>query len=76
MKATDSSHQRRIQKDFEWLGSHSEEKQKYKGEYIAVVGEKIVAHGVNLSQVMAEAKKYSPKPLIAAVPEWEGSLIV
>ena len=76
MKATDSSHRKRIQKDFEWLGSHSEEKQKYKGEYIAIVGEKIVAHGVNLTQVMAEAKRFSAKPLITAVPEWEGSLIV
>jgi len=47
MKATDSNHRKRIQKDFEWLESHPEEKQKYKGEYIAAVGEKIVAHGVN-----------------------------
>jgi len=32
-------------KEFEWLGKHPDEKIKYKGEYIAVVGEKIVAHG-------------------------------
>ncbi len=76
MKPTDSNHRKRIQKDFEWLGSHPEEKQNYKGEYIPVVGEKIVAHGVDLAQVMAEAKQFSPKPLIASVPEWEGSLIV
>ncbi len=44
-------------REFEWLESHQEEKRKYKGEYIAVVGEKIVAHGINLAQVIAQAKE-------------------
>jgi len=63
-------------REFEWLESHQEEKQKYKGEYIAVVGEKIVAHGVNLAEVIAKAKKFSKKPLIAAIPEGEDLMII
>jgi len=63
-------------REFEWLSSHQDEKRKYKGEYIAVVGEKIVAHGVNLAQVIAKAKKYSEKPLIAAIPDGEDLMII
>lgn len=62
-------------REFEWLESHQEEKRKYKGKYIAVVGEKIVAHGVNLAQVIAQAKNFSEKPLIAAIPEGEDLMI-
>jgi hypothetical protein len=63
-------------REFEWLESHQEEKRKYKGEYIAVVGEKIVAHGINLAQVIAQAKKLSAKPLIAKIPEGEDLMII
>ena len=63
-------------REFEWLASHQEEKRKYKGEYIAVVGEKIVAHGINLAQVIAQAKKLSEKPLIAKIPEGEDLMII
>ena len=63
-------------REFEWLENHQEEKRKYKGEYIAVVGERIIAHGVNLAQVIAKAKKMSEKPLIAAVPEGEELMII
>jgi len=63
-------------REFEWLASHQEEKRKYKGEYIAVVGEKIVAHGVNLAQVIAKSKNFSEKPLIAAIPDGEDLMII
>ena len=63
-------------REFEWLGSHQEEKRKYKGEYIAVVGEKIVAHGANLAQVITKAKTFSEKPLIAAIPDGEDLMII
>jgi hypothetical protein len=45
-------------KEFEWLGKHPDEKAKYRGEYIVVVGEKIVAHGKDLKVVIEKAKNY------------------
>lgn len=32
-------------REFEWLSRHPKEEAKYRGEYIAVVSEKIIAHG-------------------------------
>lgn len=58
-------------KEFELLGKHPEEKSKYKGEYIAVVGERIASHGKDPKVVIKEAKKLSSKPLIAKVPKGE-----
>ncbi len=62
-------------KEFEWLGKHPGEKARYKGEYIAVVGERIVSHGKDPKVVIEEAKKLSPKPLIAKVPKSELMII-
>ena len=58
-------------KEFEWLGKHPDEEEKYKGEYIAVVGEQIVAHGKDPKFVIETARKLSPNPLIAKVPKGE-----
>lgn len=57
-----------MSKEFEWLSRHHEKEIKYRGEYIAVVGEKIVAHGRNFRKVAAEAEKTSRDPLYAKVP--------
>lgn len=54
-----------------WLTSHPEERLKYKGEYIAVVGEQIVAHGTDFVEVIEKAKKISDDPLIDKVPKWD-----
>ena len=51
-----------------WLCEHPEEVYKYEGEWIAVVGEKIVAHGTNLKKVVKEAEKYG-RPLLKLVEE-------
>ncbi|MEW6104398.1 MAG: DUF5678 domain-containing protein [bacterium] len=58
-------------KESEWLTEHPDEEAKYRGEYIAVASEKIVAHGYDFIAVIEEAKKYSPDPLITKVPKWE-----
>ncbi|MBU1262049.1 hypothetical protein KKG61_04325 [bacterium] len=58
-------------KESGWLAAHPEEEAKYKGEYIAVVEEKIVAHGSDFIKVIEEAKVYSDDPLFAKVPQWE-----
>jgi hypothetical protein len=66
----------RIMKDFQWLCEHSLEiDEKYAGEYIAIVDQKIVAHGKDFFKVMEEATKIDPRPLVgeALIP---GRLIV
>lgn len=63
-------------RELEWLSKHPEEEAKYRGEYIAVVSEKIVAHGKDPKNVIEEAKRISTRPLIAKVPLREGLMIV
>lgn len=48
---------------------------KHRGEYVAWVGDKIVAHGENLRQVMEEAKKHEGRLVIDKV-EKEGVRVV
>ena len=54
-----------------WLAKHPEIRNRHKGEYIAVSGESVIAHGTNLADVMREAKKSDPDPLICKVPTQE-----
>ena len=54
--------------EYNWLVDHPEETAKYAGEHIAIVGEKIVAHGSNFSEVVKEARKLSDCPLFDKVP--------
>lgn len=43
----------------------------YLGEWIAICGEKIIAHGTSARKVFEEAKRKCPseKPLLTRVPE-------
>ncbi|MBW8050831.1 MAG: hypothetical protein FVQ77_10950 [Cytophagales bacterium] len=61
-------------KDSLWMSEHPEEIYKYEGEWVAVVGEKIVAHGTNLKQVVKKAKKHGD-PLLEYVVE-EGDVSI
>ncbi|MEW6609141.1 MAG: DUF5678 domain-containing protein [bacterium] len=56
-------------KEANWLDSHLEERLKYRGEYIAVVREEIVAHGIDFIEVIEKGKKVSDDPLIAKIPK-------
>ena len=51
---------------------------KYIGEWIAIVDDKIVAHGKDVKKIYEEAKKnYSKKrPLITKVPEKETMILI
>lgn len=51
-----------------WLCSRPEVAKEYRGEYVAVIGERIVAHGRKLSEVIRQAEKIEKKPLISKVP--------
>lgn len=48
---------------------------QYAGEYVAWIGDEIVAHGKNLREVMKEAKRHGERPVIDKV-ERNGVLIV
>jgi hypothetical protein len=55
-------------KDAEWL--FSQNLTVYSGEWVAVFGEKVVAHGADLSKVYADGNKRAApgKPLFYSVP--------
>lgn len=44
--------------EYTWLADHPREKDNYRGRYIAVVGEAIVASGPDLAQVIAKARPF------------------
>jgi hypothetical protein len=48
---------------------------QYTGEYVAWIGDEIVAHGTDLAKVLEEAKKHGDDPVIDKV-ERSGVLIV
>ena len=48
---------------------------QYRGEYVAWIGNKIVAHGENLKRVIEEAKNHGEHPVIDKV-EREGVRVV
>ena len=54
-----------------WLAEHSEIREKYRGEYIAISGKRVIAHGKHLRDVMKHARKIDPDPLICKVPNQE-----
>ena len=55
----------------DWLAQHPEMDQQYRGEYIAISGQCVIAHGKNLKEVMSEARKTDPDPLISKIPSEE-----
>jgi len=54
-----------------WLANHPEITKEYRGEYVAVIGEKIVAHNPDIDRVIDEAEKIEELPLIMRVPKDE-----
>lgn len=43
---------------------------RYAGEWVAIIENKVVAHGKNLSKILKEAKKENPRktPFVAKIP--------
>ena len=60
-----------ITQDLEWLCKQPEISQQHRGQYIAVVDEKVVAFGESLEAVLNLAEKYDRNPLISLIPEEE-----
>jgi hypothetical protein len=64
-------------RELNWLVSHPEIEEKYVGEYVAIVGEKIVAHGKDFKKVLEEAEKADSKePFIHKVLPPDKELVV
>jgi len=64
-----------LPKEHEWLLSHPEIETGYAGEYIAIVGESIAAHGKNFREVLREAGKIG-EPWIHKVPSSDKEMVV
>ena len=63
--------------EFNWLIAHPEETQKYPGEYLAIVGESIVAHSKDFKAVLAAAESQTgQEPFIYKVPPTDREVVV
>lgn len=51
------------------IWSYQEEAEQFEGEYVAVVGDLIIAHGQDACAVMEEAQKYFEHPVLAMIPK-------
>ena len=65
-----------IPKEFTWLLMNPEVEDQYAGEYIAIIGEAIVAHGKDFQKVLEEAEKQGKEPYIHKVPSSDKEMIV
>lgn len=55
--------------EYSWLIKHPEIEEKYTGEWIAVHGKKVVAHGFELEKVLDQVADVVPPPHITYVEE-------
>jgi len=65
-----------IPKEYAWLLVNPEIDNQYAGEYIAIIGESIVAHGKDFQKVLKEAEKYGKEPFIHKAFSSDKELIV
>lgn len=56
-------------KEYSWLTQHPEIEEQYLGEWIAIHGERVVAHGRDLNRVLQETSHLEPPPHITYVEE-------
>lgn len=63
-------------KEYIWLLAHPEVTERYPGEYIAIVGEDVVAHGSDFKKVLQKAEQNGREPFIHKVPLPDRDLIV
>ncbi len=62
--------------ELNWLLSHPEIEEKYVGEYIAIAGDKIVAHGRDFKKVLEKAGKEHTEAFIHKVLPVDKELVV
>ena len=64
-----------LRREYSWFLEHPEIIAQYSGEYIAIVGEKVVAHGRNFRTVFEEAERHG-KPLVHKVQPADKEMIL
>lgn len=62
-------------KEYEWLLAHPEIEVEYAGQYVAIVGESVVAHGQDFAAVLEKAERFG-EPFIHKVPRADRDLVV
>ncbi|NCO43803.1 MAG: hypothetical protein AUJ96_23995 [Armatimonadetes bacterium CG2_30_66_41] len=60
----------------EWMARHPKVLEPYAGEYVAIYGHRVIAHGKDGAKVIAEADKVSPHHLFAYLDDWEGDMVL
>ncbi len=65
-----------LPKEYNWFLRNPEIETKYAGEYVAIIGESVVAHGRDLKKVLKEAEQNGKEPFIHKVPSSDKELIV
>lgn len=60
------------------FGSYPRDEDKFAGEYLAISGGKIIAHGMDPKRVISEGKKISKEPLLTKVPTngWKEAMVL
>ena len=58
------------EKELNWISTHFEELEHYWGKWVAIVGDRIVASGDSVKEVMeiVNQKKIKEQPLVTLVP--------
>jgi len=61
-----------------YFGFYPRDEDKFAGQYIAVMKNKIIAHGKQFKKVVEQAKKMVKEPLLVKVPVfgWKQSMIL
>jgi hypothetical protein len=54
---------------YSYLLQHPKELNKYRGQWLALMDDKIIAHGKNFAEVIEQAKKITPNPVMHQVYE-------
>ncbi|MBI4553470.1 MAG: hypothetical protein HY710_14490 [Candidatus Latescibacteria bacterium] len=65
-----------LPKEYSWFLTHPELETQYTGEYIAIIGEAVVAHGKDFKTVLQEAERHGKAPFIHKVPAADKDLVV
>jgi hypothetical protein len=62
-------------RELDWLVLHPELEENYVGEYIAIVGDRIVAHGKDFKKVLEDGEMADQEPFIHKVPPLDKELV-
>ncbi|MEW6481974.1 MAG: DUF5678 domain-containing protein [bacterium] len=65
-----------MEKEYAWFLLQTDLEKRYSGEYIAIVGNSVVAHGKDFKNVLKKAEKKGEEPFIYKVPPKDKLMVV